>query len=235
MDDASWERLATALAEMARVLIRQETVQDTLDQILLHAVGLVEGCQDAGVLVLEEHERVHTLAATSDLVRASDRIQGECREGPCFDAARDLTQAYRIADMSTTVPRWRRYAPRARELGVGSMMGFLLFTEDGDMGALDMYSPRPEAFTEHSETVGWLLASHAAVAFSSASIHAQMRAALDTRNEVGQAVGILMERHRADREAAFEMLRRASAEQDTRLRDVARSVTRTGRLPGPAS
>jgi transcriptional regulator with GAF, ATPase, and Fis domain len=231
VNDASWERLATALAEMARVLIRQETVQDTLDQILLHAVGLVDGCEDAGVLVLEDDEKVHTLAATSDLVRTSDRLQGECGEGPCFDAARDLTQAYRIADLSTAVSRWARYAPRARELGIGSMMGFLLFTEDGDMGALDMYAPQPDAFTAYSETVGWLLASHAAVAFSSASNHAQMRAAMDTRNEVGQAVGILVERHRVDREAAFEMLRKASSEQDTKVREIARAVTRTGRIP----
>lgn len=235
MTDAAWVRLATALAEMARVLIRQETVQGTLDQILLHAVGLVDGCENAGVLVLEDENKVHTLAATSELVRTSDRVQGECGEGPCFDAARNLTQVYRIADMSTTVPRWQRYAPRARELGIGSMMGFLLFTEDGDMGALDMYSPHPKAFTAHSETVGWLLASHAAVAFSSASNHAQLRAAMDTRNEVGQAVGILMERHQADREAAFEMLRKASSEQDTKVREIARTVTRTGRIPGSSS
>lgn len=235
MDDVSWERLATRLAEMARVLIEQETVQDTLDHILLHAVGLVDGCDNAGILVLENREKVRTLAATSDLVRTSDRLQQDLGQGPCFDAARNLTQVYRIADMTTTEERWPRYAPRARELGIGSMMGFLLFTEEGDLGALDMYSARAQGFTEHAENVGWLLASHAAVAFSSARNNAQMRAAMETRNEVGEAVGILMERHRVVREQAFEMLRKGAGEHETRIRDVARSVVRTGHIPGRGS
>ncbi len=69
-------------------------------------------------------------------------------------------------------------------------MGFLLFTEDEDLGALNLYSRRPGAFTEASELAGWLLASHAAVAFSSARTHAQMERAVATRHVIGEAMGI---------------------------------------------
>lgn len=232
MSERDWEAFATSLAEMARTLLAADSLQKTLDQIARYAVELVDGCEQAGVLVVERREQVRTLAATGDLVHLSDRRQQENREGPCFDAARRSHPVYRIADMTTTVERWPRYAPHARELGVGSMMGFLLYTEDDDLGALNMYSSRPKAFTEHSERVGWLLASHAAVAFSSARSHAQLEAALDSRNDIGEALGIVMERYKVGEDEAFAVLRKSSQDHNVKLRDLARRVAHTGEIPG---
>lgn len=81
------EELATALADMARDLLAQDSLQDTLDRIVGYAVELVDGCEAAGLMVIREG-RVETLAATDDVARTSDRVQGELGEGPCFDAAR---------------------------------------------------------------------------------------------------------------------------------------------------
>ncbi|MCX2968402.1 MULTISPECIES: GAF and ANTAR domain-containing protein [Streptomyces] len=230
--DGFWQEYATRLAEMSRTLLRQESVQDTLDQISAHAVDLVDGCEHAGVLVVEDRERVRTLSATSELVRVSDRYQAEVAEGPCFDAARNLEEVYRITDMRQAGESWPRYAPRARELGIGSMMGFLLFTQEGSLGSLDVYSSRPNAFSQSSEHAGWVLASHAAVAFSSARSHAQLETALETRAEIGEAIGIVMERYKVSEEQAFGVLRRSSQHNNIKLRDVARTVVRTGQLPG---
>jgi transcriptional regulator with GAF, ATPase, and Fis domain len=171
-------------------------------------------------------------AASSDLVRASDRIQGELCEGPCYDATRQPHEVYRIADMTTTVERWPQYAPRARQLGIGSMMGFLLYTEDDNLGALDIYSSRPNAFTEASEHTGWLLASHAAVALASARAHAQLRTALETRHDIGEAMGIIMERYKLNEETAFAVLTKSSQDHNIKLREVAKRVTETGEIPG---
>jgi transcriptional regulator with GAF, ATPase, and Fis domain len=233
MDDRTWEELATRLAEMARTLLAQETVQDTLDQIVTHTVGLVDGCEDAGILVVEgSRGTVRTLAASSDRVRASDQAQGKVQQGPCFDAARRAEQVYRIADMTGSEDRWPRYAPHARELGIGSMMGFLLFTDDDNLGSLDVYSTRPDAFKEGSERVGWILASHAAVALSSSRARAQLDEAVQTRSDIGQALGIVMERYKVSDEEAFAVLRRSSQDRNVRLRDIARTVSRTGEIPG---
>ncbi|MEU8824693.1 GAF and ANTAR domain-containing protein [Streptomyces sp. NPDC048636] len=228
----TWEELAVAVAEMSRTLLAQPSVQSTLDEIVRHAVSLVEGCENAGVLVLEGRESVRTLAASSDLVHQSDKAQEEAGEGPCFDAARTLHEAYRIEDLTTSESRWPRYAPRARELGVGSMMGFLLFTEEGTLGALDMYSSRPGVFTAGSENTGWILASHAAVAFSSARSTAQLHTAMETRNEIGEALGIIMERFKVSEDQAFEVLKKSSQDQNIKLRQVAHAVVTTGRIPG---
>ncbi|WP_212912201.1 GAF and ANTAR domain-containing protein [Streptomyces sp. TS71-3] len=216
---------------MARDLLAQDTVNTTLERITRSAVELVQGCDAAGILILQGGA-VQTLAPTDQMVIDSDQLQERLAEGPCFDAAYGPTddRVFRIADLTDEQPRWPSYAPEARKLKVGSMMGFLLYTEDEDLGALNLYSHLPGAFTEASETAGWVLASHAAVAFSGARTHAQMQHALDTRHVIGEAMGILMGSRRLTEEQAFDVLRRYSQDHNIKLREVARQLSERGRL-----
>jgi GAF domain-containing protein len=226
-----WEAVAVRLADMARDLLSQDSVQATLDRIAEHAVELVEGCDAAGILVVRKRE-VLTIASTDNVARVSDRLQGELREGPCFDATTQKQHVYRIADMTLVGDSWLRYTPRARELGIGSMMGFLLSTTGTDnLGALNLYSSRPDAFTEDSERIGLMVASHAAVGLASARQEANLRVALDTSRTIGEAIGIVMARHKMTDTAAFALLRQASQSTNTKLRDVAETVTQTGDIP----
>ncbi|MEU6139780.1 GAF and ANTAR domain-containing protein [Streptomyces sp. NPDC047081] len=224
-----WGRFAQQMAAMARDLLAQESVDATLERITHSATELVEGCDAAGILMLSG-EKVRTLAPTEKLVVDSDELQGRLGEGPCFEAARtvDGERVFRIADFTREQPRWPDYAPQAHALGVGSMMGFLLYTEDQEFGALNLYSRKPGAFTEASELAGWLLASHAAVAFSSARTYAQMEEAVATRHAIGEAMGILMGAHNLTEEQAFEALRRFSQQHNIKLREVARRVCERG-------
>ncbi|MFJ9722652.1 GAF and ANTAR domain-containing protein [Streptomyces sp. NPDC101209] len=224
-----WARFAQQMAAMARDLLAQDSVGTTLERITASAVELVEGCDAAGILVLEGR-KVATLAPTDDLVVDSDRLQERLGEGPCFDTARSSVRerVFRIPDLTGQQLRWPAFAPQASRLGIGSMMGFLLFTEDEDFGALNLYSGKPGMFTDASELAGWLLASHAAVAFSSARTHAQLEEAMTTRHVIGEAMGILMGSHRLTEEEAFDVLRRYSQERNVKLREVARMICEQG-------
>ncbi|MFJ9752654.1 GAF and ANTAR domain-containing protein [Streptomyces chartreusis] len=219
------------MASMARDLLAQDSVAATLERITASTTELVEGCDAAGILVLHDNT-VESLAPTHQMVTDSDQLQQRLGEGPCFDAARTAQgeRVFRIADLTGLQQRWPAYAPQAHALGVGSMMGFLFFTEDEDLGALNLYSHKPGAFTEASEVAGWLLASHAAVAFSSARTHAQMEQAVATRHLIGQAMGILMGSHHLTEEQAFDVLRRYSQENNIKLREVARLICERGSL-----
>jgi GAF domain-containing protein len=219
------EPLAVALAGMARDLLTQQTVQQTLDRIVEHAVTLVDGCEFAGILTVESG-RPRTLAATHDVARESDRLQVEVGEGPCLDATLLDERVFRIDDLATE-ERWPRYVPKARELGIGSSMGFLLYTRDHNLGALTVYGSRPNAFAERSEHVGWLLASHAAVAFASARSDAQLQQAIASRQEIGEALGIVMERYKLTDERAFAFLQRLSSHRNVKLRLVAQEIVDT--------
>ncbi|MYR43458.1 GAF and ANTAR domain-containing protein [Streptomyces sp. SID5910] len=227
-----WRGFAEEMASLARDLLAQESVRDTLERITASATELVEGCDAAGILLLRDG-RVRSLAPTEQLVIESDRLQERVGEGPCFDAARNSVgeRQFRIADFTASSERWPAYVPEARKLGLGSMMGILLFTEDEDLGALNFYSRRPGAFAAADETAGWLLASHAAVAFSSARTQAQLQEAIGTRHTIGEAMGILMGSHRLTEDQAFAALRRYSQDRNVKLRDVARQVCERGGLP----
>ncbi|RSO22466.1 antitermination regulator [Streptomyces sp. WAC 06725] len=219
------------MASMARDLLAQDSVATTLERITASATELVDGCDAAGILVLHG-TKVETLAPTHELVIDSHRLQEHLGEGPCFDAARSSRgeRVFRIADLTGEQQRWPAYAPLAHKLGVGSMMGFLLFTGDKDLGALNLYSREPGAFTATSEMAGLLLASHAAVAFSSARTHAQMERAAATRHTIGEAMGILMGAHHLTEDQAFAVLRRYSQEKNIKLHKVARRVCEQGTL-----
>ncbi len=220
-----WQRYAEQMALLARDLVERDSVQATLDAIAESAVKLIEGCDAAGILTVSKGRAV-TLAVCGDIVEESDRLQGELGEGPCFDAARrvDGERLFRIADMTRPQPSWPRYSRAARDLGIGSMTGVLLYTHEEDFGALNLYSRRPGAFGEDIEAAGWLLASHAAVALATARTVDQLEHAMDTRHAIGEAMGILMERHRMSEDEAFGVLRRISQHHNLKLRDVARRV-----------
>jgi hypothetical protein len=226
-----YELLATGLADMARDLMAQESVQDTLDRIAAHAVKLVNGCEAAGIMTVRRGA-VSALAATDVVARDSDRAQGELGEGPCFDATVQREQVYRIEDMTVAQSKWPRYGPRARALGVGSMMGFLLYTNGRDnLGALNMYSSRVSAFGDQSEHVGWVVASHAAVALSVARHAEHMDLALESSRAIGEAIGVVMSRYKVNENAAFEMIRRASQNSNVKVRELAGVITEIGELP----
>jgi ANTAR domain len=63
-----------------------------------------------------------------------------------------------------------------------------------------------------------------------------MRAAVVNRDLIGQAKGILMERHRITADAAFALLAEASQHKNVKLTEVAAHLVETGELtgsPGP--
>jgi transcriptional regulator with GAF, ATPase, and Fis domain len=226
-DSRDPRELAIALADMARRLLSQPSLQATLDQIVVSAIDLIEGCEMAGIMVII-NRKVHTLAASDEKVRISDRMQGDVGEGPCFDAVRSGEEVLRIADTRAAAPGWPRYAPCAEKLGIHSMLGFKLFTNEETLGALNLYSTRPGAFSERSEETGWLLASHSAVALADARSEALLHAQIPIRQRIGEAIGILMERHGLSEDEAFAALAKAAQEQDVKARQVALRVIETG-------
>ncbi|MHB0895726.1 GAF and ANTAR domain-containing protein [Streptomyces sundarbansensis] len=227
-----WRDFAEQIGLMARDLLAQPSVDATLERITDSAVELMTGCDAAGILVGRGTQST-SLAPTEPLVTELDQLQRKLEQGPCFGAARRSSgeSTLRIADFMEMEPRWPDFVPEARRLGVGSMLGVGLFTDSKDLGELNFYSRQSGAFTKESECAGVLLASHAAVALSSARTHAQMEQALSTRHQIGQAMGILMTRHNIPRNEAFNQLRSYSQNRNVKLREVALLVCDQGALP----
>ena len=213
---------AEEFADVARILTAAGDVAHTLQKIVDLAVETVDGCDYAAVSVIKDRKG-STVVATDDIAHAVDAIQYETSEGPCLDAIREH-EMFRTGDLSRE-RRWPQFANRAhRETGITSMLCFRLFVAGDTLGALNLYSKAPEAFDDRSQTVGVVFAAHAAMALSTAIHEEQMDEALQSRDLIGQAKGILMAREGVDAGEAFDMLRRASQRLNVKLRQVAGGI-----------
>jgi PAS domain S-box-containing protein len=218
-----------ALAEAAADLARQDSPILTIEHAAQQARTAVPACDEASVMIVRSRNRVDTPAATGRMAAACDHLQERLGEGPCLGAIDD-SRPIRVRDM-TIERRWPRFAPPAAELGVRSMLAVPLATPRGVAGALNLYARRPDAFDDDDELIAAALATHAGIAVAHAELEANLRIGLRTREEIGRAVGILMERHRVTASAAFDMLVLASQHSHRKLRDVAAWMTETGEDP----
>jgi GAF domain-containing protein len=223
------DELAQRLSELARSLQAESDPERVLDEVVAAAVALIPGVDEGSISVVTGRRNVTSQNASGELPRRVDAVQAEVGEGPCLDAAFEQ-QTVRVPDMAAE-ERWPRFAQRAAEIGAASMLSFQLYVEGDNLGALNLYSRRPNAFDDESEHVGLLFASHAAVAFADAQKIGQLYVAVDSRDLIGQAKGILMERHKITADQAFRLLVRASQDQNRKLRDLAEELATTGTLP----
>lgn len=230
--------LETSFAEVAVALFAPGTVERTLQRIVLLAERAIDGCEAAGIMVVDPGG-VTTIAATSDLVVEVDQIQIDAGEGPCLDAS-TRTEAFYANDLLDE-PRWPIFAPAAVAAGVRSVLAYSLSVERPS--ALNLYARLPAAFGATDRATGELFATLARLALDSAEQRAaeetstsNLTAALRTRELIGQAQGILMERERITADQAFAILRRASQHMNIKLREVAETLIETGESPdtGPA-
>ncbi len=221
--------LADQLSDLARLLEAEDDVEATLTAVVHAAVGTVPGADHASISSVKKRQEVHTLAATGQLSRACDRAQYEAGQGPCLDSLYDQ-KTVRLPDMRTE-QRWPDFAKRAEEVGVASMLSVQMYVDGDDLGALNLASAQVDAFDDESEHVALLFASHAAVAMAGAQQQEQLHSALETRDLIGQAKGILMERFRITGDKAFQLLVRASQTTNRRLPDIAEELVSSGELP----
>jgi AmiR/NasT family two-component response regulator len=82
-------------------------------------------------------------------------------------------------------------------------------------------SEEPYAFGPQSRTIGSIFAAHSSVAWNSARRDEQLKQALATRDNIGQAKGMIMERYAVDAVQAFAVLRKLSQDSNVPLHQVA--------------
>jgi GAF domain-containing protein len=217
--------LAVRMAELARVSAAPRSVNDVLSDVTTAAKELIPGTESAGILMVAKGGKFESLAGTDDLPHQLDELQIKFSEGPCMQAALDET-IVRTDDFRSE-DRWPLYSPAVVEIGVLSGLSLKLYTANRTAGALNLFAFRPNAFDAADETIGTVLAAHAAAAILASREGEELQSALSTRDRIGQAKGIIMERFGIDDIRAFEMLRRLSQDSNTRLVDIAQRVIDT--------
>lgn len=229
------------IAEVAGVVavLAGGSVEETLQRVVDTAVAHVHGCDIASILVVADQSSA-TKAFSDPAVIAIDQMQVASGEGPCLEVLVGAGTVY-ASDLGTD-PRYPRFGPQAESAGIRSAVAYQLLV-DGLDGALNLYARLAHAYGSHDRAKGMILATLASTALDAAvdrrgadEHRADLQRAILTREVIGQAQGILMERERITAEQAFDILRRASQHLNEKLRDVAQALVDTGEDPdvGPA-
>jgi GAF domain-containing protein len=215
--------------ELSRVVLVDRTLEQVLGDITALATREVPGAESTSITLIRG-DRPFTAAHHGEMALAADEMQYERGYGPCMDAGRGNV-VLRVDDMRTET-RWPDYVSRVQDAGVLSSLSVPLPYQGASIGALNIYSSRPEAFASaDSLDAGLQVAEAIAVAVVNADAHAQvrdqarnMRMAMDTRAVIEQAKGVLMAQRHVDADQAFDILREASQRYNRKLRDIAEGI-----------
>ena len=233
-------KLLTAFAPLARQLFGNDNLRDVLAEVLKFSVDAMAGCDSAGITLYQHGRVVDTV--TSDAIAAElDDLQFATGIGPAPDAMQGEHPVY-VADL-TTASRWPVLAATAGQVGMSSALCYGLYahrpTQWTALGAFDLYSSAPDGFSQDDREFGSILAAYLALAVATSQRHDEvdrresaLHRGLSTRDIIGQAKGILMERERLSAGDAFDLLRRVSQRLNRKLSDVAQHLADTGELPG---
>lgn len=225
--------VAALFADIARELHRDDDPDATLQRIVDLAVSSVPGAEHAAITTLSGLEFT-TVVATDELPMRVDQVQYETREGPCVDSLRSH-EVYRANDLATDT-RFLLFAPQAvSRTGVRSMLSFRLFTDEGSLGALNLYSTVPNAFTSASVAMGALFAAHASVAMNHAATADDLREAISESTEMSIAVGIVMASMGCGPDEARAVICDAAKDRRQNVTRVAAKVVETGEPPAPTT
>ncbi len=223
-------RSAASLEILARTLhVKNAELQPTLDAIASTAVAMLSPARYAGLTVVSRGELIPR-ATTGEPPLLLDHLQQKLGDGPCINAAKHQ-RIFRIEDTREEL-RWPEFTAAAVRLNVRSMLCVPLWIDERGLGALSLYADEAAAFGDPHERVTSLLATFAALALAEAQHADQLHDALANRDVLGQAKGILMERHGLSADAAFSVLSRVSQAENLKVAEIARRFVQTGRLPG---
>ncbi|GLZ41978.1 GAF and ANTAR domain-containing protein [Actinokineospora sp. NBRC 105648] len=226
--------LVGQLLALTQALLGAGSVADVLERVVHTTRDVVVGADLVSVTLRAPDGAFHTPAFTDGIADQLDQLQYEHGEGACVECARPSGPAAAHSPELAADRRWPRFGPAAAELGFHSLAAASLLPDARVprlSGALNAYSRAPGAFDQADRDALLLLATHASLALATAEGLTreqlrieQLRDALDSRDVIGQAKGILMARRGIGADEAFDTLRRTSQNINVKLRDLAATL-----------
>ncbi len=217
-----------AFDELARLPLRDETLDSVLQRVAELAKRVVPGAGEVSVTLLSDGTAT-TAASSGRLAADLDETQYDAGRGPCMEAAA-AGEMVEVPDF-TAETRWPELAAAATQRGVGGSLSVPIPGQVQLQVAVNVYSRETHAFDHGARDIARTFASYAAVAVANMHLYEDTRAlaenlqaAMDYRAVIEQAKGVLMSQHRISAAEAFDLLSAASQRSNRKLRDIAAAI-----------
>jgi GAF domain-containing protein len=214
----------SSLQELRSVLLGDHTVDSVLALVTRLSCRFVDGAVASSVTV-RTLGQPHTSNYSNDLAFELDGFQYAVGRGPCVEA---LEKGIQVCELVADHDEWAEFSAAALQAGIKVVLATPLQVKGQVFGALNIYGADPSSFGDlellnarvFAEQAGIVLTNVIALAGAETLI-AQLREALDSRDIIGQAKGILMERKGITSLSAFGSLKKTSQRTNRKLFDVA--------------
>jgi GAF domain-containing protein len=214
-----------ALATAARQLQSAASNDELLQRIVDMAVLSLAGCDYAGVSV-DRDGRPQSPTVSDPQVLAIDSLQYSIATGPCLQAMRGSDVLVDVPDLEHD-QRFVPFGEEAAKAGCRAALAHRLYVDSQTLGSLNLYASKRDAFTDDDRTLSVILSALASMALNMTRLEIDgdgLREAVFSRDVIGQAKGILMEREHLSADKAFARLNQQSQDQNVKLRDVAQQL-----------
>ncbi|SFP90268.1 GAF and ANTAR domain-containing protein [Amycolatopsis rubida] len=226
--------LSRQFGALAVLLLDAGSLHEAMERVVSAALRIVPQADLASITLRSADGGFHTPVRTHEAAEELDRIQYRTGEGPCLEAARHERPGHALTNNLPESDAFPEFGVLAGRLGFGSLLATTLLPDaksDRPPGAINLYSRQAGAFDDDAVDSALILASHASLALSGSAAHtaaalkeAHLKRAVDSRDLIGQAKGILMNRRGVTADAAFDILRRTSQDLNVKLVELARTV-----------
>ncbi|MET9230075.1 ANTAR domain-containing protein [Lentzea sp. NPDC003310] len=209
-------------------LLDAATTEAALDHVVRTAREVIPGADLVSVTLRGSAGHLVTAASTSGAAVELDQVQEVTGRGPGLDVVAPDESGQVICDDLAADERWPEFSAAAVAQGRRALVCTGLHDATG---ALTVYSSRPDGLTSADARMAVLLATHGSLALAHARLaekadqrQGELRRAIESRDIIGQAKGILMHRQGISADEAFYLLRTTSQELNTKLVEIARTV-----------
>jgi GAF domain-containing protein len=216
--EISLEDVRHALVELGRLRFGEMSVEDAIREIVetTHSMFAVDG---AGLMLCDDAQHLRSVAASDDRFAHLEDLQIRHQEGPCIEAfdTKELVGAIDLEHDS----RWPLFSEAAIRREVRAVLASPLPYNQDAVGVVAVLSERSRPWSAANELALLAFTDLAALLIASiiqgeqqSELAGQLQGALNSRQVVEQAKGILIGTQGISARAAYEQLRsRARAER----------------------
>jgi GAF domain-containing protein len=230
------EDVRHALVELGRLRFGEMRVEDAIKEIVqtTHSMFAVDG---AGLMLCDASHHLRSVAASDDRFAHLEDLQVRHQEGPCIEAF-DTKELVGAVDLEHD-GRWPLFSEAAIRREVRAVLASPLPYNQDAVGVVAVLSERSRPWSAANELALLAFTDLAALLIASiiqgeqqSELAGQLQGALDSRQVIEQAKGILMGTQGISARAAYEHLRsRARAERRKLGAVCAEVVHGAARLP----
>jgi GAF domain-containing protein len=228
--EISLEDVRQALVELGRLRFGEMSVQDAIREIVqtTHSMFDVDG---AGLMLADESQHLRIVAASDDRFAHLEDLQVRHQEGPCIDAfdTKELVSATDLEDGG----RWPLFSEAAVEREIRAVLASPLPYNQDAVGVVAVLSQRSRPWSPANELALLAFTDLAALLIATviqgeqqSEVAGQLQGALNSRQVIEQAKGILMGTQGISARAAYEQLRATARSERRKLADVCAEIVR---------